>query len=280
VAISLTQSDLFHRLFAHAPVVDLEEAFLHAFVAEGDGERGDLGVQGEVHRQQADGRGEPIILKLAQWRAGDELPITVDHGRHRHLVQDGRNGVGEADVVRWGRPDAIVDADRLDGVQAVGRVTGLEVRHTRRRAHPQHRAQPRLGETVAQSQLLARGVEQAAHVGVGHAGLQAGLHHRQVGVVHGRIQAGVRALERTDQRSAVGDVYLVDGDLRVCDRLGHDAGLRQVRIGDHYLAHPPVTRQVLHRNAAHFSCTTQNKDSHVGFPSSRITHAGHGYSCS
>ncbi len=152
-------------------------------------------MEGEVHRQKADRRGEPVILELAQRLTGHELSIAVDHRSQRQFVHNSGDSIGEAHVVRWRRLDAVVDADRLDGLQPLGGIASLDVGHTWGGAHPQHRAQPHPGKSVAQFQLPTSGMEEAAHIGIGHPGLQTGFHDLQVEVVDSGVQAGVRAFE-------------------------------------------------------------------------------------
>lgn len=90
----------------------------------------------EMHQKLAQGWREPVIFEITQGGPGDKLAVFKDHGLHRQLVHNGRDRVGETDII-WGwRLDAIENLDALDGVQPIGGVAGLDIRHPRCGTHP------------------------------------------------------------------------------------------------------------------------------------------------
>jgi hypothetical protein len=102
----------------------------------------------------------------------------------------------------------------------------------------------------------------ASEVDVRHAGVEAGLHDRQIEVVLHRVDHAARAGDQLHQRRVVGDVDGGRGHARTAERGGRLLRPLAVEIGDDQILDGAIGREVAPDRPADDSRSPQDHDAH------------------
>ena len=217
-------------------------------------------------------RGPAEVEVLDALTAGDvHHPVAVDElGSHdAELVAQRLEGVRHHPAV-VGAPVGVVDvaAQRvrlLDHVQTLGAVLGEDVGDAGSAAHGDDGGDAGAAELLVQFHLLPGHVEQAAHVGVVHAGRRGRVHDGDVPEVLRRIDHGVAAGDDVLHALLLARVDEAAGGLAAAVTGGHFAGLFLVVVADHDLGDLRTQPELLDGPAAH-GARAHDGDLHLPLP--------------
>ena len=206
---------------------------------------------------------------LGALTAGDvHHPVPVDElGRHDAELVAQRLERVRHDPAVVAAPVGVVDVAAqgvrlLDHVQPLGAVLGEDVGDAGGAAHGDDGGDAGAAELLVQLDLLLGHVEEAAHVGVVHAGRRGGVHDVDVPEVLRGVDHGVAAGDGGLHALLVAGVDEAAGGLAAAVAGGHLAGLLLVVVADHDLGDVGTQPELLDGPAAH-GARTHDGDLHL-----------------